>query len=148
MQLNNLVKKYNTEICKVGDANLRQLSANDIQENGLENYEIWDIKRLLSNSDWAVYQYVMDGILWCFIQQLVVEERRMLQLHAQPLINWLKHQGNVLLNLLHCEMRMNSYHRKELLLHSFQIMCSLFAIKHDSLNPLDQQSSLEGTPLL
>jgi hypothetical protein len=54
-QLDNLVKKYNAEIRKVGDTNLRQLSANDIQENGIENDEIWDIERLMSNSDWAVY---------------------------------------------------------------------------------------------
>jgi hypothetical protein len=57
-----MVKKYNPEIDKVGDANLRQLSAKDIRENGIENDEIWDIPRLMSNSDWAVYQYVRDGI--------------------------------------------------------------------------------------
>jgi hypothetical protein len=32
-QLDNLVKKYNAEIRKVGDANLRQLSVKDIREN-------------------------------------------------------------------------------------------------------------------
>lgn len=147
-QLDNLVKKYNAEIRKVGDANLRQLSAKDIRENGIENDEIWDIERLMSNSDWAVYQYVRDGIRWYFVQQRVVEERRMLQLHAQRLMKWLKHQGNVLLNLLHREMRMDSHHLKELLLHRFRIMRSLFAIKHDSLFPLDQRRSLEGIPLL
>jgi len=136
-QLDNLVKKYNAEIRKVGEGNLRQLSAKDIRENGIENDKIWDIERLMSNSDWAVYQYVRDGIWWYFVQQRVVEERRMLQLHAQRLIKWLKHQGNVLLNLLHREMRMDSHHLKELLLHRFLIMRSLFAIKHDSLFPLD-----------
>jgi len=54
-QLDNLVKKYNAEIRKVGEANLRQLSAKDIRENGIENDEIQDIERLMSNSDWAVY---------------------------------------------------------------------------------------------
>jgi hypothetical protein len=29
-QLDNLVKKYNAEICKLGEVNLRQLSVNDI----------------------------------------------------------------------------------------------------------------------
>jgi len=147
-QLDNLVKKYNGEICKVGDGNLRRSSANDIRENGIENDEVWDIERLISNSDLAVYQYVRDGIRWYFVQQQVVEERRMLQLHAQRLIKWLKHQANVLLNLLHREMRMDSHHLKELLIHRFRIMCSLFAIKHDSLFPLDQGRSLEGIPLL
>jgi hypothetical protein len=42
-QLDNLVKKYNTEIRTVGDANLRQLSAKDFRENGVENDVIWDI---------------------------------------------------------------------------------------------------------
>jgi len=116
---------------------LRQLSAKDIRENGIENDEIWDIERLMSNSDWAVYQYVTDGIGWYFVQQRVVEERRMLQLHAQMRIKWLKHQGYVLLNLLHHEMRMTSHHFKELLVHRFRIMRSLFAINHDSLFPLD-----------
>ena len=147
-QLDNLVKKYNTEIRKVGDANLRQLSAKYIRENGIENDEIWDIERFMSHSDWAVYQYVRDDILLYFVQQRVVEERRMLQLHAQRLIKWLKHQGNVLLNLLHREMRMDSHHLKELLFHRFRIMRSIFAIKHDSLFPLDQRKSLEGIPLL
>jgi len=72
----------------------------------------------------------------------------MLQLHAQRLIKWLKQQGNVLLNLLHREMRMDSHHPKELLLHHFRIMRSLFAIKDDSLFPLDQRRSLEGIRLL
>jgi hypothetical protein len=53
-QFDNLVKKYKLEIRKVGNANLRQLSAKDIQENGIENDEIWDIERLMSNADWAV----------------------------------------------------------------------------------------------
>ena len=147
-QLDNLVKKYNAEIRKVGDANLGQLSTKDIRENGLENDEIWGFEKLLSNSDPAAYQYVRDGIRWYFIQQRVVEESRMLQLHAQRLIKWLKHQGNVLLNLLHHEMKMDSHHLKELLLHRFQMMRSLCAIKHGSLFPLYHQTSLEGIPLL
>jgi len=147
-QLDNLVKKYNAEIRKVGDANLRQLSAKHIRENGMENNKIWNIERPMSNSDWSVYQYVADGIRWYFVQETVVEERRMLQLHAQRLIKWLKHQGNVLLNLLHREMRMDSHHLKEHLLHRFRIMCSLFAIKHDSLFLLDQRRSLKCIPLL
>jgi len=53
--LDNLVKKYNAEIRKVGDGNFRKLSEYDIRENGIENDEIWDIERLMSNSDWAVY---------------------------------------------------------------------------------------------
>ena len=142
------MKKYNAEIRKVGDKNLRQLSAKDIRENGIEHDAIWDIERIMSNSDWAEYQYVRDGIRWYFVQQRVVEERRMLQLHAQRLIKWLKHQGNVLLILLHREMRMDSHHLQELLLHCFRIMCSLFAIRHDSLFPLDQRRCLEGIPLL
>jgi len=117
-QLDNLVKKYNAEIRKVGDANLRQLSAKDIQEKGIENNEIWNMEWLMSNSDSVVYQYVRDGIQWYFVQQQVVLERRMLQLHVQRLLKWLKHQGNVLLNLLHREMRMDIHHLKELLLHS------------------------------
>ena len=80
------MKKYNAEIRKVGDANLRQLSAKDIRHNAIENDEIWDIERLMSNSDWSVYQYVWDGIWWYFVQPRVIEERRMLQLHAQRLI--------------------------------------------------------------
>jgi hypothetical protein len=47
------VKKYNTEIGAVGNPNLRQLSGNNDEENGIENREIWDIERLMSNSDWA-----------------------------------------------------------------------------------------------
>jgi len=147
-QLNNLGKKYKAEIRKVGDANLRQLSAKHIRVNGIENDEIGDIGMLMSNSDWAVFQFVGDGILWYFVQQRVVEERRMQQLHAQRLIKWLKHQVDVLLNLLHYKMRMDSHHLKQLLLHCFRNMCSLFAIQYDSLFPLDQQRSLEGIPLL
>jgi len=147
-QPDNLVKNYNAEIRKVGDANLRQLSAKDIRENGIEHDAIWDIERIMSNSDWAEYQYVRDGIRWYFVQQRVVEERRMLQLHAQRLIKWLKHQGNVLLNLLHREMRMDSHHLKELLLHCFRIMRCLFAINHHSLFPIDQRRSLEEIRLL
>jgi len=131
------VKKYNAAIRKVGDTNLRQLSANNIRENGIENNEIWYIESLMSNHDWAVYQYVRDGIQWYFIQQRGIEERRILQLHAQRLIKWLKHQGNVLLNHFHREMRTDSHHFTELLLHSYQIKRSLFAIKHDLLFPLD-----------
>ena len=102
----------------------------------------------MSNSIGAVYQYIRDGIRWYFVQQWVIEERRILQLHAQRLIKWLKHQGNVLLNLLHSEMRMDSHHLNELLLHHFRIMCSLFAIMHNSVFPLDQRRRLEGLPLL
>ena len=147
-QLDNLVKKHNAKICKVGDANLRQLSTKDVQENGIENDVIWDIQRLMTNYDWAVYQYVRDAMRWYFVQQWVVGERRMLQLHAQRLIKWLKHQGNVLLNLLHCKMRMHSHNAKELLLHRFRIMPSLFPVKHDSLFPLKQRRCFEGIPLL
>jgi len=137
-QLDNMVKKYNAEIRKVREVNSRESSAKDIGENGIENDAIWDIERFMSNSDWAVIQYVRDGIWWYFVQQWVVEERRMLQLHAQRLIKWLNHQTDVLLNLLHCEMRMDSHHLEELLLHCFRIMRSRSTIRHDSLFPLDQ----------
>jgi hypothetical protein len=143
-QLDNLVKKYNPEIRKVGDVNLRQSSAKHIQENGIEYDEIWDNERLISNSDWTVYHYVMDGITWYFVQQQFVEEGRMLQLHAQMLIKWLKHQGNVLLNLLYRETRMDTQHVKELLIDCFRIMCCHFTIQYDSLVALNQRRSLEG----
>jgi hypothetical protein len=45
-------------------------------------------------------------------------------------------------------MRMDSHHLKELLLHHFRIMRSLFPIKHDSLYTLDQLRSLESITLL
>jgi hypothetical protein len=127
---------------------LRQLSAKDIRENGIENDEISDIESLVSHSDWAVYQDVRDGIHWYFVQQRVIEERRMLQLHAQRVIKWLKHQGNMLLNLLHHEIRTDTHHLKELLLHGLRIICSLLALNHNSLFPLDQRRNLEGIPLL
>jgi len=147
-QLDNLVKKYNAEIGKVADSNMRQWSEKDNREDGMENNEIWDIEWLMSISDWAVCQYGKDSIRWYFVQQQVIEERWMLQLHAQRLNEWIKHQGNVLLNLLRREMRMDSNHLEELLLHCFRNMRSLFATKHDSLFSLNQRRSLEGIPLL
>jgi hypothetical protein len=102
----------------------------------------------MSNYDWAVYQYVADGMRWYFIQYRIVEEGRMLQLHDQRLIEWLKHQGYVLLNLLHCELRMDRCHLTEHLLDRIRIMQFLFAIKYNSLFPLDQRRSLDSIPRL
>jgi hypothetical protein len=72
----------------------------------------------------------------------------MQQLHTQQLIKWLKHQRNVLLNLLHCGMDVDSHYLNELLLDRSQITPSVPATKHNSQFPLDQWRSIACIPLL
>jgi len=128
-RLHDSVMNNNPETSKVGDANLRQLSTNDIRETGIEHDDIWDIKRLMENSVCVEYHYVRDGVRWYFMQQQVIEERRKLQSHAQRLIQRLQHQGNVLLNLLHFKMRMNRHQRKEFSLYCFPNYALMFCFK-------------------
>jgi len=81
-KLHSEVTKYNAEIPTGLDANLRQLPANDIRVNDIDNDHICNITRSTADSECVVYKYGRDGIRLYFIQQQVVEERNLLQLHA------------------------------------------------------------------
>jgi len=63
--LDRLVATYNQEVTKAQYADrLRPLDVNQLKEAGVDlaDGEIWDIERLMSNSDWAVYDYIREGI--------------------------------------------------------------------------------------
>ena len=63
--LDRLVATYNQEVTKAQYADrLQPLDVNRLKEAGVDlaDGEIWDIERLMSNSDWAVYDYIREGI--------------------------------------------------------------------------------------
>jgi hypothetical protein len=107
MQLDHWVNIYNAELRKVGDANFFQFTTEDTQQNCIEHYETCDIERLLANLHWAECEKVRVAIVWYFVEQCVIEERRMLLLLTEQQVEWHKHQRKMLLHLLHCVMKMD-----------------------------------------
>jgi hypothetical protein len=61
-KLNKCWKKSNSEVCKVRALDLpeehgrvRKLNARDLRNHGLERDEPWDVDRMLTIEDWAIY---------------------------------------------------------------------------------------------
>jgi len=90
--LDRLVSTYNQEVTKAQYADrLRALDVNRLKEAGVDlaDGEIWDIERLMSNSDWAVYDYIREGIDMQSRLDRVKEEHARLLLHTKRLVRWL-----------------------------------------------------------
>jgi hypothetical protein len=136
-QLDSLVTAYNAELARLPDEglNLRPLNAKAIRKDGLDHTEIWDVDRLLSSSDWAVYDYVREGIEALFRLRRSAEERNRLHLHSKRTTNWLVHQMEVLLKDTATPVPV----LVELVLHRTKIIHSLLKMKGPILDPEDRQ---------
>jgi hypothetical protein len=40
----------------------RKLSSKSLQWDGLRNEQLWDLDRMQSQADWAIHEYVREGI--------------------------------------------------------------------------------------
>jgi hypothetical protein len=84
------------------EASRRPLSAHEPRKGGVDNAdgEVWDVERLMSNADWAVHDFVREGIDASFRQQWAVEEQDKLLLHVHRMCRWLGQQAGVLFRAL------------------------------------------------
>ena len=101
--LEQLVTKYNLEIGKPSfQGRLRPLSLQALKNDGVDNNdgEIWDIERLMSNSDWAVHTFVREGVEAKHHIKRAEEEQAALLLHIHRLCWWAVRQAEVLLQIL------------------------------------------------
>lgn len=158
-QLDRLVNNYNKEVRRinsdghgldVGDPELREISARDLRERGIECDEVWDVDRMSSVSDWARYPFVHDGIESCFLLKRVIEERQRLQLHLGRMCRWLIRQCGVLLAILDPASNMTIHQDsiKILLLQRDKIAANLLEIRHDDLLSSQAKEQLQGTWIL
>jgi hypothetical protein len=109
--LDKLVNDYNVQVDRYnkeadGDAPLRTLSAYDLREHGVDNAdgEVWDLERLMSNSDWAVHDIVRQGIDARFRRQRAVEEEDRLLLNVERICRWLAQRTEVLFRALQSDL--------------------------------------------
>jgi hypothetical protein len=101
--LERLVAKYNLEVGKpLFEGRLRQLSLQALKNDGIDNNdgEIWDIERLMCNSDWAVHGFVREGIEAKHRIKRAEEEQAALLLHIHRVCRWAVRQAELLLQLL------------------------------------------------
>jgi hypothetical protein len=91
-QLETQVASYNQELGCLAHLGLelRPLSIYELKKLGLDAVEIWDIDRALCHSDWAVYDYVREGIEAVFVLRRCEEEEPRLKLHCERVASWLK----------------------------------------------------------
>jgi hypothetical protein len=91
-QLETQVASYNQELDSLAHLGLelRRLSIAELKKQGLDAVEIWDIDRALCHSDWAVYDYVREGIEAVFVLRRCEEEEPRLKLHCERVVSWLK----------------------------------------------------------
>jgi hypothetical protein len=145
-QLDSLVTAYNAELARLPDEgpNLRPLNGKAIRKDGLDHTEIWDVDRLLSSSDWAVYNYVREGIKALFRLRRSVEERNRLHLHSKRTMNWLVHQTEMLLK----DTRTPLPVFVELVLHRTKMIRSLLKMKGPLLDVGDRQTLLGRSVLV
>jgi hypothetical protein len=101
-QLESQVAAYNEELSSLDhlDLGLRPLIVSELKKNGLDAEEIWDVDRAMCNSDWAVYDYVREGIEATFVLRRCKEEAVRLKLHCERVVNWLKWRVRGMLSAL------------------------------------------------
>lgn len=128
--LEQLVKNYNKEVVKFNrtspNRTLRLLDAAVLKSRGLDSDEIWEIDLLMSRSDWAVYDFVRQGIEAVCRLQRVAEERSLLRLHCTRMVGWLSRQLEILLP--EAELRHERLTRC-MVLHRYKVIVSLLAMK-------------------
>jgi hypothetical protein len=101
--LERLVSKYNIQVAKpVFQGRLGSLSLRALKDDGIGDYdgEIWDIDRLMCNSDWAVHKFVREGIEAQHRIIRATEEEAKLVLQIHRVCRWAVRQSEVLLRIL------------------------------------------------
>jgi hypothetical protein len=125
---------------------VRRLNTDELRERGLECDELWDVDRMLTTDDWAVHDFIREGIEAIHIQQRVAEERHQLLIHAERMARWVLRQSRVLIDLL-C----NQHHRhaeklrdqlKLHLLHRDKVADSLLRMKNADILPAERKKEL------
>lgn len=146
-QYNQEVRRINSEMQELAEPELREISARDLRERGIECDEVWDADRMSSRSDWAKYHFVREGIDSGFLLKRVVEERERLQLHLRRMCRWVRRQSKVLFEILDPAASVTIPHDavKVLLLHRDKVAANLLEIKHRELLSLESREELGGT---
>ena len=143
-QLDDTVKKYNDEATRLEGLGVRdiprKLSSKSLKRDGLRNEEIWDLDRMQSRADWALHEYVREGIDSHFRLMRVEEERVQLQLHYGRMRLWLTRHTNIILLYLDASPQ-DTLTRKSfirLLLHRLRGVASLISMKWVPVPPLER----------
>ena len=109
-----------------------------LRRDGMRNEEIWDLDRMQSRADWAIHEYVREGIDSHFRLRRVEEERVQLQLHSGMMRLWLTRHTNIILLYLDASPQ-DTLTRKafiRLLLHRLRGVASLISMKGVPVPPL------------
>jgi len=143
-QLDDIIKKYNDEATRLEGLGVRdiprKLSSKSLKWDGLRNEEIWDLDRMQSRADWAIHEYVREGIDSHFRLMRVEEERVQLQLHYGKMRLWLARHTNIILLYLDASPQ-DTLSRKSfirLLLHRLRGVASLISMKWVPVPPLER----------
>jgi hypothetical protein len=134
--LEQLVKEYNKEVVTYNrthpDRKLTSLDLTQLKLSGLDTKEIWEIDLVMSRADWAVFDYVREGIEAVCRLDRITEERAQLQLHSARMVSWLSWQLDILLHSTPDHLT------KILILHRYRIILSLLSIKKPIVTRTDQ----------
>lgn len=160
--LDSTVKQYNKEVDKVAhffDDNEqlpRKLELDKLKSDGITNDEMWDLDRMLTRKDWAVFKHVREGIDAMFRVDRAKEEQERMRLHAVRMALWLQHQSSMLLKLLEGmtgandelpAIIMSPYSFEILLLQRLRMIRSMVDAKtHQHLLPEELKDNLIGMP--
>jgi hypothetical protein len=139
--LEQLTKDYNKQVAKFNrtspNRTLRLLDAAVLKSQGLDSDEIWEIDLLMSRSDWAVYDFVRQGIEAVCRLERVVEERAQLRLHSRRMVSWLSRQLEILLPEV--EVRHERLTRC-MVLHRYKVIVSLLEMKRPIASDQDRNT--------
>jgi hypothetical protein len=146
-QLDDIVNKYNDKATRLEGLAVRdiprKLSSKSLRQDGLGNQEIWDLDRMQSQADWAIHEYVREGIDSHFRMMRVEEEHVQLQLHYGRMRLWLTRHTNIILLYLDASPQ-DTLTRKSfihLLLHRLREVASLISMKLVPVPPLQRNES-------
>lgn len=132
--LKKLVIDYNKELDALKgtefEVNLRELNLKSLKEDGIDYSEIWDLDRLMANSDWAVLDYVREGIEALTALDRADEEEISLKINCERAFEWLKRQLYQIYELI-CGVR-----RGMILPIRLQALVELLSLRESMLNSL------------
>lgn len=132
--LKKLVADYNIELQTLKgsqyELDLRELDLKVLKEHGIDYSEIWDLDRLMANSDWAVIDYVREGIEALTALDRADEEEFSLKINCERSFIWLKKQIEAIYSITY------GYRQGILLPIRLQALVELLILRESMLNSL------------
>lgn len=114
-----------------------------LKQEGLDNWEIWDVDMALCNSSWAIFDIIRQGIEAIFFLCRVKDEEERLCIHAECITEWLKYQTEALINCIHDPGTIPKNQLRKLLLSSEKTLDSTLRMKGSRILSAESREALQ-----